>query len=322
MVDGKIVRSATGHNDNRMRLDAFDVREWEAKTARLEIVDRQTGPWGNIGVGRIVMTDQPSGKLDEQPDFGTMAIALLEPRPDDQADCDMFIVPGIGRSLGPGKNPVKASEPLGTNPHAPVAALTRSMSLEPGQEATATYVIAWHFPNLSLKDGGRYYANRFVSAGAVAEYVAENFDRLAAQTRLWHDTWYDSTLPYWFLDRTLLERLDPGHLDLPPFPLRAASTAGKGSAAARAPAPTSGTTPRPSPGSSPNWSATFASGPTSAWPSTTTRASSTSAAKGGNLAIDGQAGCILRSYREHQMSADDAFLRRNWPKIKKAIGSA
>ena len=36
-------------------------------------------------------------------------------------------------------------------------------------------------------------------------------------------------------------------------------------------------------------------------------------------ATDGQAGTILRAYREHQMSSDDAFLRRLWPKIKKAV---
>ncbi len=78
------------------------------------------------------------------------------------------------------------------------------MTLEAGQQATATFVIAWHFPRLLLKDGGRFYATRFLDAAAVAEHLAANFTRLHAQTRLWHDTWYDSTLPYWFLDRTLL----------------------------------------------------------------------------------------------------------------------
>jgi hypothetical protein len=37
-----------------------------------------------------------------------------------------------------------------------------------------------------------------------------------------------------------------------------------------------------------------------------------------DLAVDGQAGTLLRIYREHQMSSDDAFLKRNWSKIKKA----
>jgi hypothetical protein len=41
--------------------------------------------------------------------------------------------------------------------------------------------------------------------------------------------------------------------------------------------------------------------------------------EGAGLAVDGQAGCVLRSYREHQMSADDEFLKRNWPKIKRAL---
>ena len=72
-----------------------------------------------------------------------------------------------------------------------------------------TFVLAWHFPNLSLgrpgcRKCGRYYATKFPSAHAVAQYVAANFDRLARETRLWRDTWYDSTLPFWFLDRTFL----------------------------------------------------------------------------------------------------------------------
>ena len=37
------------------------------------------------------------------------------------------------------------------------------------------------------------------------------------------------------------------------------------------------------------------------------------------LAVDGQAGCILRAYREHQMSSDAAFLKEVWPRIKLAM---
>jgi hypothetical protein len=36
-------------------------------------------------------------------------------------------------------------------------------------------------------------------------------------------------------------------------------------------------------------------------------------------AVDGQAGCILRTYREHQISRDEAFLRRVWPRVKPAL---
>ena len=41
--------------------------------------------------------------------------------------------------------------------------------------------------------------------------------------------------------------------------------------------------------------------------------------EGAGLAVDGQAGCILRAYREHQMSQDGALLKELWPRIKLAM---
>ena len=88
-----------------------------------------------------------------------------------------------------------------------IGALSRKVALRPGATAKVTFVLSWHFPNLKFKGvavAGRHYAARFESAGAVARYVAANYQRLARETRLWRDTWYDSTLPFWFLDRTFL----------------------------------------------------------------------------------------------------------------------
>jgi hypothetical protein len=36
-------------------------------------------------------------------------------------------------------------------------------------------------------------------------------------------------------------------------------------------------------------------------------------------AADGQCGTVLKNYREHLMSANNAFLKRNWPRIKKTL---
>jgi hypothetical protein len=36
-------------------------------------------------------------------------------------------------------------------------------------------------------------------------------------------------------------------------------------------------------------------------------------------AADGQCGTVLKAYREHIMSADNTFLKRNWPSIKKSL---
>ncbi len=44
--------------------------------------------------------------------------------------------------------------------------------------------------------------------------------------------------------------------------------------------------------------------------------------KGGNLthpAADGQMGCVMKVYREWQISGDDAWLRKLWPEVKRAL---
>ena len=63
LIDGKVVQRAAGQNNNQMRLEVFDVHDFEGQQAVIEIFDEGTGGWGNIGVGRIVQTDKPPDRL-------------------------------------------------------------------------------------------------------------------------------------------------------------------------------------------------------------------------------------------------------------------
>ena len=46
------------------------------------------------------------------------------------------------------------------------------------------------------------------------------------------------------------------------------------------------------------------------------------AADGSSAAADGQMGCVMKMYRDWQLSGDNDFLRRNWPQVKKALAYA
>jgi len=71
LVDGKVVRSATGPNDRpggseELAADSWDVGEFAGKTATLRIRDEATGGWGHINVDQIVLTDRrPPGELKD-----------------------------------------------------------------------------------------------------------------------------------------------------------------------------------------------------------------------------------------------------------------
>jgi fructan beta-fructosidase len=62
VVDGKIVRTATGPNrepggSERLRWHTWDIRDLAGKLAVLEIVDRKKGGWGHINIDQIVQSD-------------------------------------------------------------------------------------------------------------------------------------------------------------------------------------------------------------------------------------------------------------------------
>jgi sucrose-6-phosphate hydrolase SacC (GH32 family) len=72
LVDGKIVRTATGPNlkpggSEALAPASWDVAEFADRTARIQIVDAASGGWGHINVDHIVLTDRkPPALLSDQ----------------------------------------------------------------------------------------------------------------------------------------------------------------------------------------------------------------------------------------------------------------
>lgn len=84
-------------------------------------------------------------------------------------------------------------------------ALVVPFTLEPGEKRAITFVLTWYFPNAWHGIGnwggpGNMYTNRWTDALDVARYLAKHLPELTKWTRLYHDTFYTSNLPYWLLD--------------------------------------------------------------------------------------------------------------------------
>jgi fructan beta-fructosidase len=60
VVDGQVVRSATGQDNEALNWTNWSVSEFEGRTARIEIVDENTGGWGHINADQITFSDQPA----------------------------------------------------------------------------------------------------------------------------------------------------------------------------------------------------------------------------------------------------------------------
>jgi len=219
MVDGKVVRTRTGDQDDKMITRFFDVRDFIGKNAVLQIIDNHQGVWGNLAVDHIIFTDKKPSKLslEQLEGYGSMAWSVLNPS--DQSTAALNLSAGMKAEeiLDVLKNGASGSE---TQPmdKKQIGAIGEKFHLEAGEEKEVTFLLSWFFPHLNeqesqtgellrLKDIkflNRHYNNWFNSANQVADYVSREYDTLIEGTRLWNKTYYDSTLPHWLLDRSFI----------------------------------------------------------------------------------------------------------------------
>lgn len=97
IVDGKVVRAASGRNSEVLMPAWWDVSEFLGRTGHIEIVDEETGGWGHINVDDIVFSDRPADEeaLRILDDLMPVKIDRVELAPDGH-----FVYGGI--SLRPG----------------------------------------------------------------------------------------------------------------------------------------------------------------------------------------------------------------------------
>jgi uncharacterized protein (DUF608 family) len=193
--------------------------------------------------------------------------------------------------------------------------------LQPGAEATVSFVVAWRFPNTNVHEqvgNSHYYADRFPSSLSAVLELSKRYDELYARTRDWHATWYDSTLPYWLLDRTFVNTST--------LATKTCYRVGGGRFYGNEGVDCCGGT------CIHVWH--YAQSVGRVFPElerhTREHVDYGLAFQPGGIvgyrgelvtheAIDGQCGTIMRVYREHSMSADDTFLTRVWPRVKESI---
>jgi len=315
LVDGKVVRTATGKGNEKLEWSFWNVQEFDGKQAQIEIVDKSSGGWGHINIDQVELSDEPQtqalGPIDKLPDYGSMVLATAgQTEPSGK-------VREVLDSIGDWAKKLNCRENV-TYPVIEKRSAALSVpyvELKPAAKHTFTFVLTWFFPN---HPHGHEYANRFNSASDVAHYVLENHNRLTGDTIKWHKTFYeDSTLPRWLLFRlhSTVCNLATGTCQ---WWQNGRFWAWEGVGCCE------GTCTHV-------WN--YAHAPARLFPELERSAREMQDfgegfdSKSGLVgfrsnrayAADGQCGTILKAYREHQMSADGEFLKRNWPRIKKAL---
>ena len=63
LIDGKVALTATPRDNEHLDPFTWDVSPFAGKTARIEIVDRNTGGWGHVNIDQIVQSDSKTAAV-------------------------------------------------------------------------------------------------------------------------------------------------------------------------------------------------------------------------------------------------------------------
>lgn len=77
VIDGKVVREATGQRDLECRIALWDVKEFAGQKANFRLIDDERGAWGFIAADHILMTDYPNQKFPATTRSGKSHVAGL-----------------------------------------------------------------------------------------------------------------------------------------------------------------------------------------------------------------------------------------------------
>jgi uncharacterized protein (DUF608 family) len=138
-------------------------------------------------------------------DYGSMCLTLRNSTANDLVSVGGAPLKTMGNS--------NKEEVVKLRKHQIIGSLAKAFELAPQEEVTVEFVISWYYTNLFPaerwgyypKYSGRYYKNIYADASEVAEAINNDFESLHTKTVLWRDTYYNkSTLPHWFLNRTFI----------------------------------------------------------------------------------------------------------------------
>ena len=200
LLDGKVVHSLTGSNSNQFTAQTLDLTPWQGKELRLRLTDNAAGAWGSIGIDQVILSDNqgPPLKLDSLRDWGSMALAILGDKAQAQAS--------RGKEISKAEVPLSESQEM---------AVRVPLVIPANGETKTTVIISWHFPAVhpdmaGMAEPRRWVSEHFADAAAVATYTAQKLPHLSGLTHAFRDTWYGSetgenrgTLPHWLLERSL-----------------------------------------------------------------------------------------------------------------------